>query len=72
MVSIRERETVEVWARFAGACRRLRWVFMAKGGNPSLPRPRKTIMTTQFGRSSINGGKGCIDLGPDSTKVIEL
>ena len=47
---IKEGETVDVWARYAGAFRRQRWVYLAKGINLSGPRPRKTIMTVQFGR----------------------
>ena len=34
-------ETVEAWARYAGTCRRLRWVHLAKETNHSLPKSRK-------------------------------
>ena len=45
----KERETVEVWARYS---RRFREAAMGVFGNGKkfLPRPRKTIMTMQFGR----------------------
>ena len=43
---------MEVWARYAGACRRLRWVYVAKGRN-SLPQdPEKR--QRQCNSESIN------------------
>ena len=45
-----ERESAEVWARYAGDCKRLRWVYLAKGSNLTFPMPRKTTTTMQLER----------------------
>ena len=37
---IKQGETVDVWARYAGDCKRLRWVYLAKGSNLS-PKTQK-------------------------------
>ena len=52
----REREAVEVWARYAGNCRRLRRVYLAKGRNTS-PKTQKNDNDNAI-RKIIN--KNCV------------